>query len=167
LIQPASYEFYNKWYYPIVRELVAIHKLGDDFKRISRLVSPAITPREAQQAIALLTKLDLIRKNAQGQYEQVKQAITTGETWRSIGIRQFQMDTFDLAKKALNTVPPEERDLSTLTMSISRERFQMIKERISAFRNELVSLITSDPEPTSVYEMNIALFPLSKKEVRQ
>jgi uncharacterized protein (TIGR02147 family) len=167
LIQPSSYEFYNKWHYPIVRELIAIHKLGDDFKRIGRLISPAITPREAQQAIALLVKLDLIRKNAQGHYEQVKQAITTGETWRSIGIRQFQMDTFDLARKALNTVPPGERDISTLTMSISEERFGMIKERIKAFRNDLASLITSDPAPTSVYEMNIALFPLSKKEVRR
>jgi uncharacterized protein (TIGR02147 family) len=167
LIQPSSYEFYNKWYYPIVRELVAIYRLSDDFKRISRLVSPAITPREAQQAIALLLKLDCIRKNAQGNYEQVDQAITTGETWRSIGIRQFQMDTFELAKKALNTVPPGERDVSTLTMSISSERFQMIRERISSFRNELVSLITSDPAPTGVYEMNIALFPLSKREVRE
>jgi hypothetical protein len=43
----------------------------------------------------------------------------------------------------------------------------MIKERIKAFRNDLASLITSDPAPTSVYEMNIALFPLSKKEVRR
>jgi uncharacterized protein (TIGR02147 family) len=166
LIQPASYEFYNKWYYPVVRELVAVYTLGDDFKRIARLVSPPITPREAQKAIELLAKLNFIRKDAGGHYEQVKQAITTGETWRTVAIRQFQLDTFDLAKKALNETSPEQRDISTLTMSISDERFAVIKERIRAFRSELVSLITSDGAPSKVYEMNIALFPLSKKEAR-
>ena len=167
LIQPASYEFYKKWYYPVVRELVAVYPLGDDFKRIARLVSPRITPGEARQAIALLVKLGFIRKNASGHYEQVKQAVTTGETWRSVAVRQFQLDTFDLAKKALNDVAPKERDISTLTMSISEERYRIIKERITAFRNELVSLITSDKNPERVYEMNIAFFPLSEKEAQQ
>lgn len=164
LIQPASYEFYNKWYYPVVRELMAIHKLGDDYKRMARLVTPAITSREAQQAVELLVRLKLIRKTPAGHYEQVRQSLSTGEEWRSVAIRQFQMDSFDLAKEALNSVDPLERDISTLTMSISDERFSIIKDRIRQFRSGLVSLITSDCAPSKVYQMDIALFPLSKKE---
>jgi len=71
---------------------------------------------------------------------------------------------FTAAKRALDDVDPKERDISTLTMSISKERYDIIKERIRTFRNELSSLITSDPSPESVYQMSIALFPLSKKD---
>jgi uncharacterized protein (TIGR02147 family) len=164
LIKPTSYEFYNKWYYSAIRELTAIHKLDDDHKRTARLVQPAITPREAQQAIELLVKLGLIRKDNTGHFVQVKQAITTGEVWRSVAIRQFQMDTFDLAKDALDRVDAEVRDISTLTMSISAERFGMLRERIKQLRNEMITLITSDKTPERVYQLNIALFPLSQEE---
>jgi uncharacterized protein (TIGR02147 family) len=164
LIKPISYEFYKKWYYSAVRELVATNSLDDDFKRIAHLVYPPITPREAQQAIALLVKLNFIRKDAAGRYVQVKQAISTGEAWRSVAVRQFQMDTFDLAKGALDKVAAAERDISTLTMSISEESFTRICHRIKQFRNELVTIVTADKNPARVYQMNIALFPLSSRE---
>jgi uncharacterized protein (TIGR02147 family) len=164
VIQPGSYELYSKWYYSVVRELFAIHQLGDEYKRIAHLVQPPITVREAQQTVELLCNLGLIRKNASGHYSQVEQAITTGDVWRSVAIRQFQMDTFDLAKEALNSVDAAQRDISTITMSISDERFAMMCERIKQFRNELIALATSDTAPSRVYQLSMALFPLSRPE---
>jgi uncharacterized protein (TIGR02147 family) len=164
VIQPSSYEFYAKWYFSAVREIVAIHPLGDDYKHIARLVQPQITPRQAQESIALLTRLGLIRKNHEGHYEQVKQAISTGDVWRSVAISQFQMDSFELAKEALNSFDAKERDVSTLTMSISDERFNLICERIKQFRSELITLITTDETPSRVYQLSMAFFPLSRKE---
>ena len=164
VIPPSSYEFYSKWYYAAVRELVAIHPIKDDYKQISRMIQPSITPREAQQSIETLLKLGLIRKNSYGHYEQVKQAITSGDIWRSVAIHQFQMDTFDLAKEALNSFDASERDISTLTMSISEEYFGLIRERIKQFRNELITLVTSGKKPSRVYQLNVALFPLSRED---
>ena len=71
------------------------------------------------------------------------------------------MDTFDLAKKALDSVDAHERDISTLTMSISAERFDEFREKIRQFRNELITMITADTAPSRVFQLNIALFPLS------
>jgi uncharacterized protein (TIGR02147 family) len=164
VVQPSSYEFYSKWYHPAVRELFAIHLLGNDYKRIARIVQPRITPREAKQSVRLLCRLGLIRKDDKGHYRQVDQSVSTGDVWRSVAIRQFQMDTFDLAREALNSVDAKERDVSTLTMSISDERFAMVAERIRQFRNELITLITSDTSPSRVYQLSMALFPLSRQE---
>jgi uncharacterized protein (TIGR02147 family) len=150
-----------------VRELFAIHTLGDDYKQIAKLVSPPITPREAQQSVELLKKLGFIIKDASGRYVQVKQSISTGDVWHSVAIRQFQIDTFDLAKEALNSVDAKERDVSTLTMSISDERFEILRERIKQFRSELIALVTSDEKPSRVYQLSMALFPLSRKEREQ
>jgi uncharacterized protein (TIGR02147 family) len=164
IVQPSSYDFYSKWYHSAVRELFAIHALGDDYKQIARMIQPAITPREAKQSIKLLCGLGLVKKDNKGHYRQVNQAVSTGDVWRSVAIRQFQMDTFDLAKQALNSIDAKERDVSTLTMSISDERFAMVRERIKQFRNELVTLITSDKAPNRVYQLSMALFPLSRQE---
>ncbi len=164
IVQPASYEFYSKWYHSAIRELVAVKKINDDFRRIAHLLQPAITPKEAQQSIELLCRLGLIEKNKDGLYKQVKQAISTGDIWHSVAVRQFQMDSLDLAKGALNSVDAKQRDISTITMSISEERFNQICQRIKQFRNELISLATSDTEPTGVYQLALALFPLSNKE---
>jgi uncharacterized protein (TIGR02147 family) len=146
-----------------VRELFAIHALGDDYKQIARMIQPHITPREAKQSVDLLCRLDLVHKDGKGHYRQVKQAVSTGDVWRSVAIRQFQMDTFDLAKNALNSIDAKERDVSTLTMSMSEERFAMMQERIKQFRNELIALVTSDDKPSRVYQLSMALFPLSGK----
>jgi uncharacterized protein (TIGR02147 family) len=167
IIPPSSYALYEKWYHSVVRELFAIHSLGDDYKQIAKLVSPPITPREAQQSIELLKKIGLIEKDASGRYVQVKQSISTGDVWRSVAIRQFQIETFDLAKEALNSVDAKERDVSTLTMSISDERFEILRERIKQFRSELIALVTSDEKPSRVYQLSMALFPLSRKEREQ
>ncbi len=167
IIPPQSYALYAKWYHSVVRELFAIHSIGDDYKQIARLVSPPITPREAQQSVELLKKIGLISKDASGLYVQVKQSISTGDAWRSVAIRQFQIDTLDLAKEALNSVEAKQRDVSTLTMSISDERFGLIRERIKQFRSEIISLVTSDEKPERVYQLSMALFPLSRKEREQ
>ena len=164
IVPSSSYEFYEKWYYSAVRELIAIKEFGDDYKQIARLTQPQITPRQAHESVKLLCSLGLIEKNGKGKYTQVKQAVSTGDMWRSVAIRQFQMDTFDLAKNALNGIDAKERDVSTLTMSISQERFELIRERIKQFRNELVSIITSDEAPSRVYQLSMALFPMSQQE---
>ncbi len=164
IVKPASYEFYEKWYYSAVREVVAICKVGDDFKRIAHLVQPAITPRQAKEAVELLSRLNLIEKSVDGCYVQVKQAISTGDVWHSLAVRQFQMDTLDLAKNALNSVDAKERDISTITMSMSEERFAMMRDRLKQLRNELIALVTADPTPTRVYQLSMALFPLSQQE---
>jgi uncharacterized protein (TIGR02147 family) len=163
IVQPSSYDFYSKWYHSAVRELFAIHKIGDDYKQIASLIQPAITPRQAKQSVKLLCSLGLIKKDNSGHYMQVNQAVSTGDAWRSVAIRQFQIDSFDLAKEALNSIDAKERDVSTLTMSISDERFALIQERIKQFRNELVTLITSDKSPSRVYQLSMALFPLSRE----
>jgi uncharacterized protein (TIGR02147 family) len=55
-----QYDFYSKWYYPIIRELVNLKNFSEDPSWICKRLYSEISPVEAQQAIENLEKLGLL-----------------------------------------------------------------------------------------------------------
>jgi uncharacterized protein (TIGR02147 family) len=67
------------------------------------------------------------------------------------------------ARESLENVPVEKREISGLTMGVSNECIERIKQRIRIFKEEIISMIVDDKkEPASVYQMNFQFFPLIK-----
>jgi hypothetical protein len=66
-----------------------------------------------------LEKLGLVAKNPDGYYEHTDAMISTGDEWKSLAIQNFQIEAADLAKHAIQNIPKLDRDISTLTLSIS------------------------------------------------
>jgi uncharacterized protein (TIGR02147 family) len=67
----------------------------------------------------------------------------------------------ELAQEALYSVPKTHRDISTLTLSISKQGLQRMKEKIKEFRRELLEIAKADEHADRVYQLNLQLFPLS------
>lgn len=164
-LDASYYELFSHWYYVAIREVLDFYPFKGDFKELSQMVSPAITTKEAERAVTVLETLGLIGKNARGVYERVEALITTGEETRSMAIVQFQKATLDLAKRAFDAFPLEARDISTLTISVSRRNFPKIKEKIRAVRREILELAKADDETDTVFHLNILAFPLSKWQI--
>jgi uncharacterized protein (TIGR02147 family) len=163
VIDPRKYEFYDKWYYSVIREIVEIHEIRDsDGRELAHLLVPAITPAEARKALELLLSLDLIYTDDTGRYRRRDTVLVAPESWSSLAIRSFQMDMAEKGKEALEHVPRDQRDISTITMSISREKFEIIKQRIDELRQQAFAMAATDEKPEQVFELNIQLFPLSK-----
>ena len=55
------------------------------------------------------------------------------------------------------------RNFSTITLGLTREAYETIVEELSNFRKKIVALAAHDPQTERVYEINMQLFPLSKK----
>jgi len=166
-IDADKYEFYKKWYYSVVREVIGFFPFKGDYKALAEMILPPITPGQAKKSVELLERLDLIKKNGDGFYAPTERFITTGEKWRSIAIRQFQEETIQLAKTALDVVPKDERDMSTITLSISREGFEEIKEILKQTRRQVFEVAEKDQNVNGAYQLNLQLFPISKKVSKQ
>lgn len=162
-VESDRYEFYKKWYYSVVRELVRIYQMRDDFRTLARLVEPAITPAQAKKAVGLLQRLGFIRKNVQGFFEQTDRFITTGDQWRSMAIRSFQKECMALASQVLDSIPKDERDISTVTITLDDEGFEKARDRVAALQKELVDISAACGLVNRVYQINLQVFPLSKK----
>jgi len=161
-----QYAFYDKWYYPAIRELVAIYEITDEnYEMLTKLLKPAIKPGDAKSALEVLTRLGLIKKTKKGVYKRTDAVITSGASVvKPFAIQNFQLATLDLAKTAHERFPREERELSTLSMSIDKKTYNLIQKKVAKLRSEIMELARTVQEPGQVYQLNMQLFPLSGKK---
>ncbi len=163
-----QYEFYDKWYYAAVRELVALYEITDDnYEMLTKLLKPAVKPGEVKSALEVLTRLGLVKKTKSGIYKRTDAVITSGASVaKPFAIQNFQLATLELAKTAYERFARDERELSTLTMSIDKKTYNLIQKKVAKLRSEIMELARSVPEPEQVYQLNMQLFPLSERKER-
>ncbi|MDB5105929.1 MAG: hypothetical protein JWP91_3618 [Fibrobacteres bacterium] len=157
-----QYEYYRKWHHSAVRSVLEYHEFRGDYKALAAMLSPAITPKEAKESIALLSGLGLIRKDEDGRHRLTEAAITTGSQWKSLAIEAFQEETIRLSAESLKGHPKEHRDVSTVTMNINAADYAELRERVREFRASLINYVSKATDPDRTYQVNIQLFPLSR-----
>lgn len=156
-----KYEYFNKWYYVAIRELLNYHQFDGDYKSLAAKLNPPISEAKAKKAIDLLIKLDLVRKNNAGFFELTDQFLSTGESWNSIAVDNFQKEMLRLAEDSIKNIPKKNRETSTVTVSISWECFEAMKERLREVRKELLEMAKIEREPDGVFQINFQVFPLT------
>lgn len=161
-VQASQFEFYTKWYYSAIRELIGVQAFRGDYAALARALDPAIRPEQAEKAVRLLEELGLILRDPDGRYRQAQPLISTGPEVESLSVANYQIACLDLAREALDRHDAAVRDLSTLTLSLSREGFAAFKEEIVAFRKKLLALERRFHVPDRVYQLNMQFFPLTR-----
>ncbi len=156
-----QHEFYSTWYLSAIRSLIDMHPFKDDYAWLAKNVYPPIKPKEAKKAVALLQKLGMIRKGGGDFYEVVDKTITAGKEIVQLGLLNFQRQTAELALKAIEEMPRDKRNVSGLTMGISRKTYETVCEEIRRFQSKLQVLAEQDKEADNVYQLNFQFFPIS------
>jgi uncharacterized protein (TIGR02147 family) len=166
VVDAAQYEFYDKWYYTAIHELLDFYRFKGDYKELGRQIEPAISPAEAQKSIELLAGLGFIKKDAHGYYRKTSAAITSGKSAPSLAVNSFVLNSLKLSAEAIDRFPREQRNLSWLTMSLSQKSYDEIVEELRAFRRRALDIASQDPEADRLYQFNFQVFPLSRKQAR-
>jgi uncharacterized protein (TIGR02147 family) len=156
-----KYEYFSKWYYVALRELLNYYSFKGDFKSLGEQLNPPISEAKAKKAIELLERLDLVKKNEKGEFELTEKFITTGESWNSLAIENFQKEMIRMAETSIDRLPKKDRETSTVTISMSRSSFNAMKDRLREFRKELLEMARMEQEPDGVFQMNFQIFPLT------
>ena len=76
-IEDKKLQFFNKWYYPVVRELVVICDFKEDYNMLARSCVPRISASQAKSAVKFLVKNGFIKKGNDGRYKVTNQIIST------------------------------------------------------------------------------------------
>ena len=132
-----------------------------DYRKLARSIVPPISPREAIEAVRFLEGGGFLKKGPDGRYGLVDRFLNAGPDVATVSIHTFQLAMMDLAKKALERFPPAERDISTLTVAVSREGAERMKERLAEMRTELLEIAKADGRVDRVFQINLQLFPVS------
>jgi len=151
------------WYHFAILSLVEL----DDFNPAPNAVAArlGITVIEARASLDRLKRAQLIREK-NGKIEKTAKNITTTHDIESSALKLSHQQNLSLAAVAMDEVGLEFRDFTSMTMAIDATRLPIAKEMIRKFRRQLCLFLESGKK-TDVYNLNVQLFPLTKKRGRK
>ena len=161
VLNQQEYRYWMHWYVPAVRLTLLNDDFTGDYAALARRMTPAITERQATEAVELLMDLGLVRHREDGVYEVQDTHLSTGDIWASAAIREFQAKTLDLARESLRLHPPAVREIATLTLAIPQDEIATLQEMMRDFRSRVAKWAIGLEKSDCVMQFDLACFPLS------
>ena len=160
IIDKEGFEYYSQWHHSIIRAFFGLNQKESHPAAIGAAIFPKLGPKEVEDSIRILLRLNLITRTANGYALKDKHISTARENKDFVGKVRIPA-LIDLSRDVFNHVPPANREYGTVTMFISKQGYLNIQERIKAFRQELKALVDSDQNEDRIYTFNFQLFPNS------
>lgn len=161
-IAEKQYEYYTRWYHPVIRSLVSKVDFGSDFALLGRCLNPPISASQARQSVRLLQRLGLIGQGENGRWQQKDSLLTTGDEVDSLNVANYHKQVARLAQGAVDRSDRDLHELAAMTVGVDKETFEKIRDRVRSFRREIIDLVDSAGETDRVYQLNVQLFPVSR-----
>jgi uncharacterized protein (TIGR02147 family) len=158
-----KYEFFERWYYSAVREVLGFFKYdGTNAAELGRLIVPAITARQVERAMQILAKLKLVRQNVDGFWYRTDEVINAGPVARGLSLNNYLIATMSLARDALEQ-PGGTVQFSSTNLTLSEEAFNEVAEEIRHLRRKVLEMARDCSGPDRVYQLNFQFFPLTRQ----
>jgi uncharacterized protein (TIGR02147 family) len=162
VIPATHYEYYSKWYNPVIRELICQNDWHDDFSLLASHLYPAVKEKEAKESVDLLLRLGFITKDNDGRYHQSSPVITSGNHVHSSGLRNLNRAFAELTSEMIDKYTPDQRYISSMTVGISADAFDQIVQEFEEFKDRIRRIVHDNTGSDRVYNINLHLYPLSK-----
>lgn len=167
-VEADACEFYRKWYYPALRELVAVMSITDNsINEAAARLYPPVKVNEIKDALAVLLRLKLVIKDENGVYQRTDQVVSSRENIPLVALHDYQISCLEIAKATIDAFKKNDRELSTVTMSIDDEAYMSIIDRLAVMRREVMEIARSVKNPTRVMQLNMQYFPLTLSATRE
>lgn len=175
-MEDAQYKVYSLWYALPIREMIALPDFQEDPAWIARRLRPHVRPTEVKTALQLLEQVGLIVRDENNRLKQHSIKLSTGPRVRSLAVRNYHRSMMEVAANTLDGVGQEDRDITSLTLTLTRAQYEEARARIERFRAELLDLIDEPATPVEgapppaniddreVYQVGFQLFPMTRKE---
>lgn len=162
-------EYFSKWYYPAIRELINVKGFKFDPSWVAQQLRYEVKPSEAKEALDLLQILGLIIQDPSGRWVQTEKHLIGDGSVHKTALTIFHREMIGMGRESLKDPTPE-REISSVTMSISRGQFDLIKEKIALFEKDIQGVVANndaDENIDRVCQLNFQLFHLAEvKEKR-
>lgn len=162
LLQADQFEYLNRWYHPVIREITNGCTTPLDFEYLSQQLGGAVSPTRIRQSVTLLLRLGLLEVDDNNTYRQSSKTLNTENELNSFAVRRYHEQVLDIARKSLHTVPAPQREIASSTLNLSKSGFERIKQRLQDFREELLQMAADDTDPQQIYHVNLQFYPLTR-----
>lgn len=161
-IEHNELRFLGHWWIPAVRSFLEISDGVTNPDIIASRIYPPITREQAIDALGVLSSLGLIKKGPSDRCIVQKAHFSAKGIDKKTSIRNFQKQIINLSLNALETCPAEERDISTLTVTVDHPCVSDLKEMIHEFRKQIQKRVDEVETPEVAMQLTVSLFPLTR-----
>ncbi|MCX6123403.1 MAG: DUF4423 domain-containing protein [Proteobacteria bacterium] len=158
-INEEDFSLISNWYFFAILNLAKIPTAKNDPTWIAEQLG--ISQAQAVDALELLLRRGYLA-NVTGRLLRTAAPIVTVTDVPSSALRSHHTQILEKAHNALRDIPVVERDVTAITMAISKSKIPKAKKLISEFQDKMESLLESE-EPDDVYSLAIQLFPLTNR----
>lgn len=156
-----QFHLISDWYHYALYELVRVKGFKSNVAWIAKALG--ISRIEAKVALQRLERLGLIKKNKKSDWKQLSGSITNIKTeFTASALRKLQKQILSMAITALEEVPIQYRDQTSMTMAVDEKLLPEAKRRIAAFRRELSDFLQKSGQMNRVYHLSVSLYPAMK-----
>ena len=163
-LKDSDIQLMKSWYFPVVWEAVTHADFEGDFDTLASQMG--LTLKEVQSAFHVLLDHGLVRKNDLGGWTtDHEQASTVNLNFTTDELRRLQVQLFMHQVRAINDIPVELRDHSTIFISGGSDVIDEVKKRIKLFRRSLANYIEKSGHKgrQQIYQLSIGFTPTLKK----
>lgn len=160
-IGPELMDYYKNWYYPVIREMVRLNDFQELGRWIVDCLQEQISVFQAREALESLENMGFLKRE-NGKLKQSHAHVKTPDEAPSILMANFHYQMIKFAAESIANIHHTQRDISGLTLTVSKSMLPEMKKLIADFRASFIKLASQSSEHDSVYQVNVQLFPLTK-----
>ena len=159
-------EFFNSWVHSVVFEVLSMDEAQTTLEVCNKIM-PDVKESAVEKSLVFLESIGLVEKRhdkteSTHKFIKIKKDFSLGSAVPGLAIVRYHQEMLNLAKDSLMTSAPNERDVSSVTIAVSPDQIELIKDEIDRFRKYLLLLSSLEQNETRVMQVNLQLFPLSK-----
>lgn len=153
--------FLSKWWIPVVRELIEMNGGEATPSKLVKMIRPAVSLEQVQEAIRVLKELQLITPIASEKFAVTTANFTSAGSSKITAIRSYQNQLLSLAQDALVNVPPAERNISSVLVCVDDDCFQDLVEMTQEFRRQVQKRVEEVQKPKRAMQFVFSLYPVA------
>lgn len=156
------FQIISDWYHFAILELVGVNGARGDASWISRALG--ISVNEARIAVERMLRLGMLERDRRGMLRNIGGNHTSiADPFTAVAFRKMQKQVLEKAIQALEEVPIEERNQTSMTLAIDSRDLPAAKEHLKRFRREFTARLQPEGKPRDrVYHLSLSFYPVSR-----
>ena len=170
-IDSKAWEKVPGWVAWILYSMVDQKNVTFETAQLKQLLGEKATLDEIQDALKkLLDAGELVRDPATGAIKKARPLMENADNIPVALVKKLQAELLYLGMESLFQDDPTEREFGTVTLSLTEKEFEEIKFKLRQMRKSMTkdnSIARSHSEGDRIYQLNIQLFPVTKRVEKQ
>lgn len=162
-LQDSALQFFSKWYYPVLRDLLPLLPAGVTPAEIGRMFTPVLRAPQVQSGIDYLIKAGFVSLDESGVYQVKDPIVSTPPRVRSTMLRKYHLKNLEINREVYDEFNIDDRSFSSVTCSLSKTGFEKVRMEIASFRDRVLAIAREDQKPDRVCHVGFQLVPRAKE----